>query len=216
MLVHLDGIDASSPLDRLLEQSPPRPLVRAGPLAARFRGISTLTALGLIAEIGDFAASPPARARVLARDHPSEYSSGDQQHRGHITKAGNRHARRLLIEAAWHYRHPPTRAPRQRAARPPDAPARLASPDPPAPRHRHLTDHGKRSTVVNVAVARELAGFLWADMTDSPRDQTTRHATSAGRPRRLKPHNDPALGPGGRRDPPGGPSIGLCDPDSRP
>ena len=41
---------------------------------------------------------------------PSEYSSGDQQHRGHITKCGNRHARRLLVEAAWHYQHAPRRS----------------------------------------------------------------------------------------------------------
>ena len=52
---------------------------------------------------------PSTRARLLAGDHPSEYSSGEQQHRGHITHAGNHHARRLLIEAAWHYRHAPRR-----------------------------------------------------------------------------------------------------------
>jgi transposase len=134
-----------------------------------------LTALGLIAEIGDFArfGSPRELASWLGIT-PSEYSSGDQQHRGHITRAGNHHARRLLIKAAWHYRH----APRRPASGPqPDerawqAQVRLHH------RYRHLIDHGKRPTVVNVAIARELAGFLWAAMTDQP--LTTRdHAREA-------------------------------------
>jgi len=95
---------------------------------------------------------------------PSEYSSGDQQHRGHITKAGNHHARRLLVEAAWHYRHPPRRPtsgpdPDERAWQ---AQVRLHH------RYRHLTEHGKRTTVTNIAIARELVGFLWAAMTDQP------------------------------------------------
>jgi transposase len=135
-----------------------------------FRGIATLTALGLIAEIGDFARfSHPRELASWLGITPSEYSSGDQQHRGHITKSGNRHARRLLTEAAWHYRHPPRRPtqgpePTDRAWQ---AQIRLFH------RHRHLTQQGKRSTVVTVAVARELAGFLWADMTQQPvREET--------------------------------------------
>ena len=91
------------------------------------------------------------------------------------------HARRLLIEAAWHYRHPPRLTERQRenanaarrdgqpelaplvAARAWQAQVRLHH------RHRTLTAiRGKRATVANVAVARELAGFLWAAMTEQP------------------------------------------------
>ena len=103
---------------------------------------------------------------------PSEYSSGDQQHRGHITKCGNRHARRLLVEAAWHYQHAPRRSQRSRelephvptevTARAWQAQVRLNH------RHRTLTGHGKRSTIANVAVASELCGFLWAAMTHQP------------------------------------------------
>ena len=83
---------------------------------------------------------------------------------GHITKTGNRHARRLLIEAAWHYRHRPRRPhtgpePHDRAWQ---AQIRLHH------RHRQLTERGKRSTVTTVAIARELAGFLWAEMTNQP------------------------------------------------
>ena len=137
-------------------------------------------ALGLIAEIGDFARfSHPRELAAWLGIVPSEYSSGDQQHRGHITLSGNKHARRLLIEAGWHYRHAP-RLPKN--GPPPDerawqAQVRLYH------RHRHLTDHGKRSTVANVAVARELVGFLWAAMTNQPlriTDTTASSPSTAG------------------------------------
>jgi hypothetical protein len=83
--------------------------------------------------------------------------------------SGNRHARRLLVEAAWHYRHPPRRptAAPDPSARAWQAQIRLAH------RHHHLTQQGKRSTVATTAVARELAAFLWAEMTDQPPRQET-------------------------------------------
>jgi transposase len=166
-LVHLDGIDRQlAALDaRLLEIARDTRWCWQVERLLAFRGISTLTALGLIAEIGDFARfSHPRELACWLGITASEYSSGDQQHRGHITKAGNRHARRLLIEAAWHYRH----APRRPTSGPPasqrawQAQVRLHR------RYHHLTDRGKRSTVTNVAIARELAGFLWAELTDQP------------------------------------------------
>jgi transposase len=112
MLVHLDGLDRQlaaldADLERIAGQDPWHDRVAA---LVRFRGVSTRTALGLIAEIGDFRRfSHPRELASWLGMTPSEYSSGDEQHRGHITKAGNRHARRLLIEAAWHYRHRPRR-----------------------------------------------------------------------------------------------------------
>src|SRR5438270_3003451 len=172
MLIHLDGLDRQldaleHDLERIAAHEPWHG--RVAELTA-FRGISTRTALGLIAEIGDFKrfAHPRELASYLGIT-PSEYSSGDQQHRGHITKAGNRHARRLLIEAAWHYRHPPRRPktgpqPTDRAWQ---AQLRLFH------RHQHLAQQGKRSTVVTVALARELAAFLWAEMTHQPARQET-------------------------------------------
>ena len=79
-------------------------------ILARFHGIATGTALGLIAEIGDFHRfSHPRELCAWLGIVPSEYSCGDQRHRGHITKTGNHHARRLLIEAAWSYQHRPRR-----------------------------------------------------------------------------------------------------------
>jgi len=175
MLAHLDGLDAQlaaleHELAAIAQADPWR-----DPVAwlSSFRGISIRTALGLVAEIGDFRRFATARELMSFLGLTvAEYSSGDRQHRGHLTKTGNRHARRLLIEAAWHYQHP---------ARPPARPAALTAHVPHQVsarawqaqirlhhRHRHLTGHGKRSTVATAAVARELAGFLWATMTHQP------------------------------------------------
>ena len=72
------------------------------------RGIDTLSAVGLCAEIGDFARfESPAKLMHFLGLVPSENSSGQQRRQGAITKTGSRHARRLLVEAAWHYRRPP-------------------------------------------------------------------------------------------------------------
>jgi transposase len=168
---HLDSLDAQlAAIDAELER-----IARSEPWAdpvrwlCAFRGIAFRTALGLLAEIGDWRRfRHPRELAAYLGLVPSEYSSGDQRHRGHITKTGNTHARRLLIEAAWHYQHRPRRArldpdvPPEVAARAWQAQLRLHH------RHRSLTDHGKRTTVATVAVARELAGFLWAAMTNQP------------------------------------------------
>ena len=208
MLIHLDGIERQlDTLDARLERDRrQRAVGRARcEILTRFRGISTLTALGLIAEIGDFARfSHPRELASWLGIIPSEYSSGDQQHRGHITQAGNRHARRLLIEAAWHYRHAPRRPtngpqPDERAWQ---AQVRLHH------RYRHLTEHGKRSTVANVAVARELVGFLWAAMTNQPlRATDPSPQTSSRRPPPSQPAPSPWWGRAARCEPPGGSSM---------
>lgn len=175
MLCHLDAVDAQlHAIDHELEQvATSEPWCDPVRWLCSFRGIGLITALGLLAEIGAFARfSHPRELMSYLGLTPSEYSSGEQQHRGHITKCGNRHARRLLIEAAWHYQHAPRRSalarrlereiPAEVSARAWQAQVRLHH------RHRTLTGHGKRSTVANVAVARELCGFLWAAMTHQP------------------------------------------------
>ena len=181
MLAHLDALDAQlaaleHELCRIAISDPWR-----DPVAwlCSFRGIGIRTAVAVLVEIGDFRRFGSARELMSFLGLTvTEYSSGDRQHRGHLTKTANRHARRLLIEAAWHYQHPP---------RLPARPTALAEHVPPAVtarawqaqirlhhRHRHLTSHGKRSTVATAAVARELAGFLWAAMTHQPlRQQLT-------------------------------------------
>ena len=211
LLIHVDGIERQlDTLDaRLAEIAGSERWAGQVQILTRFRGIATITALGLIAEIGDFARfSHPRELAAWLGIIPSEYSSGDQQHRGHITLSGNKHARRLLIEAAWHYRHAP-RLPKN--GPPPDerawqAQVRLYH------RHRHLTDHGKRSTVANVAVARELVGFLWAAMTNQPLRTDRPHRPRPPRPapggRRLTPEVlSPWWGRAARCDPPGGSSL---------
>ena len=73
-----------------------------------FRGIDTLAAMTLLAERGDVARFPHPRALMAYLGLvPSETSSGDRTQRGSITKAGNLHVRRILVEACWHARHPP-------------------------------------------------------------------------------------------------------------
>lgn len=144
-----------------------------------FRGIDTLSAMILVAEIVDFQRfRRPRRLMAYLGLVPSEYSSGETQRRGALTKAGNSHARRALVEAAWHYRHRPSLGPAlvarsQGQPRPVVAEAwraqqRLHR------RYRHLVGRGKRPPVAVVAIARELVGFLWAAMRQ--RESTTQTA----------------------------------------
>jgi len=163
-------------LDRAIESIASEPAYRVAVDALRcFRGINTLSAMILVAEIVDFQRFRRPRALMgYLGLVPSEYSSGDRHRRGALTKAGNTHARRVLVEAAWHYRHRPAlsaRLARQTAAQPPvvvaqawRAQQRLHR------RYRHLVGHGKRPTVAVTALARELVGFVWAAMTRTPAD----------------------------------------------
>jgi transposase len=135
-----------------------------------FRGIDTLAAMVLLTELGELSRfTHPRQLMAFLGLVPSEASSGDRERRGSITKAGNLHVRRILVEACWHYRHPPrlgAALARRSAGQPPAilrqawaAQQRLHR------RYRHLVGHGKRSPVAVVACARELVGFLWAALT---------------------------------------------------
>lgn len=131
------------------------------------RGIDTLTAVGLVAEIGDFAAfEHPKQLASFLGLVPAERSTGEKRKQGTITKAGSSHARRLLIEAAWHYRRRPavSLALRRRQDGQPTAAIDAAWRAQLRLSHRwaHLdASRGKRRTTVAVAVARELACFVW-------------------------------------------------------
>jgi transposase len=134
------------------------------------RGIDTLTAAGLCAEIGDFARfRHPAQVMSYLGVVPSEHSSGERRRRGPITKSGSQHARRLLVEAAWHYRRPP-RVAGSLARRQLDGEPEVLALSWKAQRRLHhiwqrMEQRHKRRTIIAVAAARELAGFCWAVAT---------------------------------------------------
>jgi len=131
------------------------------------RGIDLVAATTFLAEIGDLSRfATPRELMAYLGLVPSEASSGDTIKRGGITKTGNRRARRILVECAWSYQHPPRLGRKKQekvAAAPPavreiawKAQVRLSA------RYRALTRRGKLKTVAVTAVARELAGFIWA------------------------------------------------------
>lgn len=134
-----------------------------------FRGIDTLSAMGLQAELFNFARFPsPGKLAGFVGITPSEHSSGGKSNHGGITKAGNGSVRRLLIEAAQHYRHRPSVGPALRKRREKQPPAVIAIADKAQHRlHRRyhrLVSRGVQPNKALVAVARELAGFIWAAM----------------------------------------------------
>ena len=131
------------------------------------RGIDVVAAVTVLAEIGDLSrfASPRELMGYLGLV-PSERSTGDSVKRGGITKAGNRRARRILIDAAWSYRHPP-RIGREKQAKVDAAPKAVAeiawkAQTRLSARFRTLAKKGKRPTIVVTAIAREMCGFIWA------------------------------------------------------
>ena len=134
------------------------------------RGIETLSAVTITAEVCDFRRFPGAPSFMAFTGLvPSEHSSGPSVHRGSITKTGNAHLRRVLVEAAWSYRHRPAigiNLRRRSQGQPPEvlayawaAQCRLFS-------RFHSIAASKNRNVAVVAVARELSGFIWGLMTD--------------------------------------------------
>jgi transposase len=154
-------------LQALLELEPLRPRVQR---LRCFRGINDLTALTIAAELGDprrFPTAPSTMAYVGLV--PSEHSSGAKRAHGAITKTGNAHLRRVLVEAAWHYRHRPfvgrALQRRQRGA-PPQVIAHAWRAQHRLHRRYHrFAARGKPSQQIITAVARELTGFVWAALT---------------------------------------------------
>ncbi|MEX3968956.1 IS110 family transposase [Paraburkholderia sp. EG286B] len=144
--------------------SPVWPVIEA---LMALRGICLLAAVTVVAELGDlarFAGAPELMAYLGLV--PSEHSSGKRERRGAITKTGNSHVRRVLVEAAWTYRHPARKTAilQRRAERTPpevqeiawSAQKRLCQ------RFRNLMARGKLKNQVCTAIARELVGFIWA------------------------------------------------------
>lgn len=131
------------------------------------RGIDFISATAFLAEIGDLSRfRTPRELMAYLGLVPSEASTGDTIKRGPITKAGNRRARRILVECSWSYQHPPRvgKEKQEKVAAAPravreiawKAQCRLSA------RYRALTRKGKLKTVAVTAVARELSAFIWA------------------------------------------------------
>jgi transposase len=130
------------------------------------RGIAKISAVTVVAELGEISRfRKPRQLMGYSGAVSSEYSSGAQTWRGGITKTGNAHLRRIIVEAAWAYRHRPSVGPelamRQKGASPEvkeiawKAQHRLHS------RYRKLLAKGKTKQKVMTALARELLGFVW-------------------------------------------------------
>jgi len=132
-----------------------------------FHGINTLTAITIITEIFDFGRfSSPGELMSYLGLTPSENSSGENQKKGSITRAGNKRVRRLLVETAWHYRHRynVSNVLKQRRHGQPQWAIDIAD----RARHRlgkrywYLVNNGKMPCKATVAIARELSGFIWS------------------------------------------------------
>jgi len=137
------------------------------------RGVQCTGAVTMVAELGDLTRfDTPRELMKFLGLIPSEYSSGERRQQGSITKAGNTHARRALVEGAWAYRYPAkvSRHLQLRLEQQPKmiqdiswkAQVRLCK------RYRRLVARGKHANVVTVAIARELAGFMWAIAREVP------------------------------------------------
>jgi transposase len=135
-----------------------------------YRGVNTIGALTLVSEVCDWRRFAEASSFMgFVGLVPSEYSSGAHTSRGHVTKAGNKHLRTQLVESAWAYQRGPyvgyrirgalEQAPPATAERAWKAQVRLCG------RFKRLAARKNVKTVAATAVARELAGFLWGEMT---------------------------------------------------
>jgi transposase len=151
-------------IEELVETWALAPLVKS---LQALRGVRLITAVILAAEIGDYARfGTPRELMAYLGLVPSEDSSGQRRRQGRITRTGNGHVRRILTEASWNYRFRP-RPSRAILARRKSVPTAIVAIAEKAEqrlsrRFQHLTQRGKSSQKVVTAVARELAGFVWA------------------------------------------------------
>lgn len=154
--------------DDLIEEAAQKPEYLPYLNALRvLRGINTLSAMVILAELGDLRRFPTAPQLMAAIGLvPSEYSTGDKTSRYSITKTGNARVRHIVIEAAWQYQKRVTSG-RTITARRKDRPQNLVSIAEKCDlrlnrKFRRMTSRGKLSTIAAVAVGRELVGFIWA------------------------------------------------------
>jgi transposase len=156
--------DLTAQMERVLPQWSLAPVVNS---LVALRGIDKLAAMVLLAELGDISRfDSPKQLMAYLGLVPSEHSSGRRRRQGAITKTGNRHARRMLVESAWSYRFAARQTMHLKRK------AQYASEEAKAiawraqkrlcGRYRTLVQAGKNTKQTTVAIARELVGFIWA------------------------------------------------------
>ncbi len=157
-------VDLDSLMDQALSQWSMAPVVYS---LKALRGINKIAAMILLAELGDISRfESPRQLMAYLGLVPSEHTSGPNRRQGGITKTGNTHARRILVESSWSYRFAARQTAhlKRKAAEASDeakaiawkAQKRLCG------RYRTMTRAGKNTKLVCVAIARELLGFIWA------------------------------------------------------
>jgi transposase len=160
----IERFDAA--IDRAVEVAPAQLRAIVDALQA-LRGVAKVTAVTLATEFGCFSRFEKA-GQVMSYTGmvPSEHSSGPKTRRGAITKTGNSHLRRVLVESAWHYRHRPRLCKRQKEIQtslsPKIATIAWAAQERLHRRYWTLSSKNKPSAKIITALARELAGFVWA------------------------------------------------------
>lgn len=156
--------EITSEMERVLPQWSMAPVIHS---LVALRGLDKVAAMTLISELGDLSRfESPRQLMGYLGLVPSEHSSGGRRRQGSITLTGNRHARRMLVEAAWSYRFPARQTAHMRRK------AGHASTEAKAiawkaqkrlcGRYRRLQESGKNTKLTTVAIARELVGFIWA------------------------------------------------------
>jgi transposase len=165
-------------LDEAIAAAPPETQAIIAGLQA-LRGVAKMTAVTVVAELGR--PSRFGRARQLMGYSglvPSEYSTGSKTQRGGITKTGNAHLRRVIVEAAHAYRHRPSvhreLSTRQKGLSPAVTEIAWKAQHRLHKRYRHLAAKNKHMSQVVTAVARELLGFVWAVAVQVEREQAER------------------------------------------
>lgn len=167
-------------IDRAVETAPPQLRAIVDALQA-LRGVAKVTAVTLATEFGCFSRFEKA-TQVMSYTGmvPSEHSSGPKTRRGGITKTGNTHIRHVLVESAWHYRHQPKLCKRQKELQSSLSP-KIAAIAWTAQQRLHrrywaLSSKSKPSGKIVTALARELAGFIWAIGIETERELKTKSA----------------------------------------
>ena len=149
------------------------------------RGLNLITAMTVMSELGDLTRfDSPRQLMAYIGLVPSEHSSGNRQRRGGITRTGNCHARRLLVEAAWTYRFPARKTAhiQRRAEKTSEAVQAIAwkAQKRLCRRYRLYLARGKKTVQACAAVARELVGFIWAIVCEVMSTRTASTVVGAG------------------------------------